>query len=111
MSDKHVTECCGILLLDVVVADRGFDISELVCMMQAKLYIPAFTKGKDQLFPLEIRSIAKTFESMWRRTTQVTVINSTPKYLHESEPDNNNNNFWYHSESKGTFPPSGKAPK
>ena len=64
-SDKHITENCGILnkLLpgDVVLADRGFDIAESVGAMQAKLHIPAFTKGKSQLSPLEVeetRSIA-----------------------------------------------------
>ena len=32
----------------MVLADRGFDISESVGMMQARLHIPSFTKGKDQ---------------------------------------------------------------
>ena len=58
MSDKHLTEHCGILdkLLpgDVVLADRGFDIKESVGMMQAKLHIPAFTKGKSQLSAMEV---------------------------------------------------------
>ena len=58
ISDKYLTEHCGILekLLpgDVVLADRGFDISESVGMMQAKLHIPAFTKGKSQLLALEV---------------------------------------------------------
>ena len=65
VSDKYLTEHCGILknLLpgDVVLADRGFDISESVGLMHAKLHIPAFTKGKDQLSALETeetRSIA-----------------------------------------------------
>lgn len=57
MSDKF-PECCGILdkLLpgDVVLADRGFDISESVGMMQAQLHIPAFTKGKSQLSATEV---------------------------------------------------------
>ena len=64
-SDKYFTEHCGILNRlhpgDVVLADRGFDISDSVGMMQAILHIPAFTKGKDQLSALEIeetRSIA-----------------------------------------------------
>ena len=59
------TEHCGLLryLLpgDVVLADRGFDISDFVRVCQAKLYIPAFTKGKNQLSALEVeetRSIA-----------------------------------------------------
>ena len=41
MSDKHLTEHCGILkyLLpgDVVLADSRFDISESVGLMQARL--------------------------------------------------------------------------
>ena len=57
-SDKYITEHSGILnkLLpgDVVLADRGFDIAESVGVQQAKLHIPAFTKGKSQLSALEI---------------------------------------------------------
>ena len=49
-SDKFLTENCGFLekLLpgDMVMADRGFTISESVGLKQAKLEIPAFTKGK-----------------------------------------------------------------
>ena len=41
---------------DVVLADRGFDISESVGMMQATLRIPAFTKGKSQLSALEVEN-------------------------------------------------------
>ena len=58
VSDKYLTDHCGILnhLLpgDVVLADRGFDIAESVGIMQAKLHIPSFTKGKDQLSALEV---------------------------------------------------------
>ena len=58
MSDKYLTEHCGILNnilpVDIVLADRGFDISDSVAMQQAKLHLPAFTKGKDQLSALEI---------------------------------------------------------
>ena len=64
-SDKLITENCGILkkLLpgDVILADHGFDIAESVGTMQARLHIPAFTKGKSQLSALEVeetRSIA-----------------------------------------------------
>ncbi len=53
VSDKLLIELCGILkhLLpgDVVLADRGFNISDDVAMMQAKLHLPAYTKGKKQL--------------------------------------------------------------
>lgn len=58
MSDKYLTESSGILshLLpgDVVLADQGFDISDSVGMMQAKLHIPAFTRGKSQLTALDV---------------------------------------------------------
>ena len=57
-SDKYLTEHCGFLkkLLpgDVVLADRGFDVSESIGMCQAKLHLPAFTKGKKQLSALEV---------------------------------------------------------
>ena len=65
MSDKHLTENSGLLqkLLpgDVVLADRGFDIAESVGTVQARLHIPAFTKGKTKLSALKVeetRSIA-----------------------------------------------------
>lgn len=49
-SDKHITEHCGILDNlrpgDVVLADRGFNISESVGFYCARLHVPAFTKGK-----------------------------------------------------------------
>ena len=58
VSDKYLAENGSILrkLLpgDIVLADRGFDISESVSMMQASLHIPAFTKGKDQLSAVEL---------------------------------------------------------
>ena len=58
-SDKYITEHCGILkkLLpgDVILADRGFNIAESVGTMQARLHIPAFTKGKSQLSALEVK--------------------------------------------------------
>ena len=57
-SDKFLTENCGILnkLLpgDLVLADCGFTIAESVMFQQAQLAIPAFTKGKDQLDPVDV---------------------------------------------------------
>ena len=53
VSDKAITQECGILnkLLpgDVVLADRGFTIFDLVQQYQAHAKLPAFTKGKNQL--------------------------------------------------------------
>jgi len=63
VSDKYLTEHCGILrkLLpgDIVLVDRGFDIAESVGSMHAKLHIPAFTKGKTQLSALEVEETQK----------------------------------------------------
>ncbi|KAF4517273.1 hypothetical protein B566_EDAN008607 [Ephemera danica] len=56
-SDKHLTENCGFLekLLpgDVILADRGFTISDAVGFYNCKLVIPAFMRGKEQLSQLD----------------------------------------------------------
>ena len=57
-SDKYLTENCGFLEFlvpgDMVMADRGFTISDSVGLKQAKLTIPAFTKRKSQLDLLDV---------------------------------------------------------
>ena len=65
-SDKFLTENCGVLdkLVpgDMVMADRGFTIHESVAFRRSELVIPAFTKGKKQLDPLDVektRNISK----------------------------------------------------
>lgn len=62
-SDKHITENCGILDLltqgDVVLADRGFDIADTLGLYCARLHVPAFTKGRNQLTALEIHNTRK----------------------------------------------------
>ncbi|XP_072146248.1 uncharacterized protein [Dermacentor andersoni] len=62
-SDKVIAEKCGILnnLLpgDVVLADRGFTIADSVGMHCAKLAMPAFTKGKEQLSPMDVEKTRK----------------------------------------------------
>lgn len=63
VSDKAMVEKCGLLdkLLpgDKVMADRGFNISESVGFYCAELIIPAFTRGKTQLSPLDIHKTRK----------------------------------------------------
>lgn len=63
VSDKKITDNCGYLnnLLpnDVVLADRGFDIAELVAMKGAQVKIPAYTRGKSQLSASEVESSRK----------------------------------------------------
>ena len=62
-SDKHITEASGFLdkLLpgDLILADRGFNVETSVNFHQASLQIPAFTKGKKQLDPLDVESTRK----------------------------------------------------
>ena len=56
-SDKYLTDKCGLLNHlkpgDLVMADWGFTIQESVALYQAQLAIPAFTRGKNQLDPLD----------------------------------------------------------
>ena len=50
VTDKHITEHCGflnyILPGDVVLADSGFDIQDIVGSQCAEVKTPAFTGGK-----------------------------------------------------------------
>ena len=59
-SDKHLTERSGFLDHlnpgDVRLADRGFDVADSVGLYNAELKIPAFTRGKKQLGPVELGS-------------------------------------------------------
>jgi len=57
-SDKHITETCGFLdkLLpgDIVLADRGFTVHELVRMQGGEIHMPAFkTRGELPMDPAE----------------------------------------------------------
>lgn len=59
-SDKFITEHSHFLnhLLpgDLVLADRGFNVREAIHTQQAKLKIPAFTRGQKQLDPVDLES-------------------------------------------------------
>lgn len=63
VSNKHITENCNLLnkLLpgDVVLADRGFTISESVGFHFATLKTPAFIKCLPQLHPFSIEETRK----------------------------------------------------
>ena len=63
VTDKHITKNCGLLtkLLpgDIFLADRGFDIRESIGLMCAEVKIPAFTRGKKQLSPLDLEATRK----------------------------------------------------
>lgn len=62
-SDKFLIENCGFLKNlvpgDLVLADRGFTVNEEVWLRQAELNIPAFTKGKNQLDPVDVEKTRK----------------------------------------------------
>ena len=62
-SDKHITEHSGfldnIVPGDLILADRGFDIKDIVGAIQCKMEMPVFTKGKNQLSPLDVESTRK----------------------------------------------------
>ena len=59
VSDKHLTENCGLLsnLIpgDTILADHGFDMKESVGLYCATITVPAFTKGKKQLSAIEVK--------------------------------------------------------
>lgn len=59
-SDKQLVEftdfCNKIKPGDVILADRGFLVKETIGILGGKLVIPAFTKGKNQLHPLDIEA-------------------------------------------------------
>ena len=69
VSDKYITENSGFLnnLLpgDLILADRGFDISESVGLMCAEVNIPAFMNGKKQL---SMKEVIPTQQNNVRRT-------------------------------------------
>lgn len=63
VSDKHLTENCGLLSYlqpgDVILADRGFTIQDSVGLYCAQVKVPPFTKGKKQLSRPEIDTARK----------------------------------------------------
>ena len=58
MSDKVITQECGFLdhikYGDVVLADRGFNITDELAIRGATLEIPSFTRGNMQLSQKEV---------------------------------------------------------
>ena len=57
-TDKHITQNSGFIHLldhgDVVLAERGFDISDHLGIFGVKLEIPSYTRGKKQLSLQEV---------------------------------------------------------
>jgi len=99
-SDKFLTENCGILNKlvpgDMVMADRGFTIHESLVFKRAELAIPAFTKGKSQLDPIDVentRGIANVrihverVIGLLRRKYSILEGTLTTDYLMSNQPD------------------------
>ena len=62
-SNKHLTVHCNLLnniiAGDTILADRGFEIKDVVGLMSSQLEIPAFTRGKKQLDAVTIEQTRK----------------------------------------------------
>lgn len=62
-SDKQIKENCGflekILPGNLVLADRGFNIQATSACKMAQVKIPAFTRGKSQLSPVDLETTRK----------------------------------------------------
>ena len=41
---------------DIILADRGFDVAHSVALFGATLEIPAFTRGCEQLVPVDVEN-------------------------------------------------------
>ena len=55
MFDKEITQKCGFLRYgDKIMADHRFNISEDLALCGARLWTPAFTRGKSQLSKSEV---------------------------------------------------------
>ena len=62
-SDKYITEHSGYLRKlcygDVVLADRGFNISDSIAVTGATLAIPPYTRGRNQISAIEVENTRK----------------------------------------------------
>ena len=91
-SDKVIAEHCGILQLleegDSVMADRGFEIQDLLAPRKVYLNIPPFMRSKDQLNPDEedeTREIASVRIHVERAIERVKNCNILKQILPNSE--------------------------
>lgn len=59
-SDRQIFKDCGIMdhldVADVVMADRGFDVKDLLNEIGCQLIIPPFLKGRKKFTKMEVRS-------------------------------------------------------
>ena len=90
MSDKHLTENCGLLnyLLpgDTILADRGFDIQESVRLYCARISIPSFTRGKKQLTGIEVEQAQRIANVKIHVEQVIGVLRQKYTFLHGTQP-------------------------
>lgn len=89
-SDKQIVENSdflkNILPGDIVLADRGFLVKESLAVLQAKLLIPAFTKGKDQLHPIDLEETRQLAHVRIHIERVIGVIKNKFNILHGTIP-------------------------
>ena len=101
ISDKELTRRSGLLELlqpgDSVMADRGFSIEEDLALVGARLNIPPFLRGKDQLSEnelVEARRIASLRIHVERSMEQIKNFHIFDKLLPPSLIDTSNQIFF-----------------
>ena len=87
MSDRHLTVNSGLLKHlkhgDLILADRGFDITDDLALLGASIAILPFTKGKPQLsqqeleFSKQLSSIRIHIESTIGRMKNYKILHTT----------------------------------
>lgn len=89
-SDKYITENCGMLDKlqpgDLILADRGFLISEQVQLRLAQVKVPAFLKGKKQLDPIDIEDTRKLASVRIHVERVIGMLRQKYKILHNLLP-------------------------
>lgn len=89
-SDKMITEKSSFLEKletgDVVMADRGFLVEDSVEEREAELVIPAFTKGKSQLDPLDVEQTRKIANVRIHVERVIGVVRQKYEILHKILP-------------------------
>lgn len=89
-SDKYITEHSGfldkIIPGDIVLADHGFLIRDMLQILRTKLVIPAFTKGVSQLHPLELEETRHIAHVRIHVERVIGLIKSKYKILHGTLP-------------------------
>lgn len=87
VSDKCLTVNSQFLKAgDVILADRGFLIKEFVELFKADVKIPAFTRGKSQLHPIDLEETRAIAHVRIHVERVIGVIKQKYRILHEILP-------------------------